>query len=819
MEDIEKVRAWATAKKLDEHTADQLLINGFNSIESLSLLTLEDIQTFDIPLGQEKMLMRAVDKTFVKETQVSGASNMAPDDAEPQSDRRAGSSITGSGLDVHPHQRDGDDPYIWALMDQLKTNQFSATVLPETSQNGTQQGTVPGVSNIFSWQDPQLCLKSVPIVDSKHLDIIDFVCSNVFQSDINNESLISQANGGQLVFKSGPVKPKLESITLCQWSMANISIMYKLLETGALNSQNYLDYMSYSKRIYQLITCYDMVSVFFYDREYRCLQHQHKFRWCTDVPHLQTVFLRPRFQQPNYNNVNMSNSSKSWGKGTSKPTGYASYTNAGKEICRRVKSLRDLNLKVWQLELENDFDKSFLLNGIENGFDIISKFEIPSFVELKNHPSANPKNPLYDKAHAQILIEIENGNYLFAQSTPKIISPLGIIPKPDGGVRIIHDCSRPEGTSVNDLVGEFPKQKFQTIDDAAKLVASNYFLAKVDLKSAYRSVRISKQSQQVTGFKWVFPNGIEHTLYDCKLPFGAKLAPSIFHRLSQAVKRMMSRRGFTIVAYLDDFLIFEPTQARCLEALNTLVRLLCSLGFLIKSCKLNWASAVVHGGRVFLRRIINSFTCLRQDWHKIRVQGELLADITWWQDFIASFNGKSLILDKIPVTSVITDACRSGGGGFHDLDWFYVNWEQDFPGCSSFHINELEAFSVILAAKRWSSSWENKRVIVLCDNMATVACINKCTCRNKILMGFLRELFWLSASFNFHIKAVHVPGSSNVLADHISRLQESSSFEFFMRYCLPQPLFISQLYEHMSNAALSFLLFRHTGHQGSEGTR
>ncbi|CAC5393969.1 unnamed protein product [Mytilus coruscus] len=142
--------------------------------------------------------------------------------------------------------------------------------------------------------------------------------------------------------------------------------------------------------------------------------------------------------------------------------------------------------------------------------------------------------------------------------------------------------------------------------------------------------------------------------------------------------------------------------------------------------KLNWASAVVHGGRVFLRRIINSFTCLRQDWHKIRVQGELLADITWWQDFIASFNGKSLILDKIPVTSVITDACRSGGGGFHDLDWFYVNWEQDFPGCSSFHINELEAFSVILAAKRWSSSWENKRVIVLCDNMATVACINKC---------------------------------------------------------------------------------------------
>ncbi|CAC5394900.1 unnamed protein product [Mytilus coruscus] len=243
---------------------------------------------------------------------------------------------------------------------------------------------------------------------------------------------------------------------------------------------------------------------------------------------------------------------------------------------------------------------------------------------------------------------------------------MGIIPKPDGGVRIIHDCSRPVGSSVNDHVSDFPKQKFQTIEDAAKLVSSNYFLAKVDLKSAYRSVRISKKSQQVTGFNWIFPNGEQHTFVDCKLPFGAKLAPNIFHRLSQAVRRMMSRKGFTIIAYLDDFLICEPTKTRCLDALNTLLNLLCALGFLISwskvvgpcqkitflgieidstlmelrlpndklsklkqdlaeflqrqraskkqlqslAGKLNWASAVVHGGRVFLRRIITAFSRL-----------------------------------------------------------------------------------------------------------------------------------------------------------------------------------------------------------------
>jgi hypothetical protein len=58
--------------------------------------------------------------------------------------------------------------------------------------------------------------------------------------------------------------------------------------------------------------------------------------------------------------------------------------------------------------------------------------------------------------------------------------------------------------------------------------------------------------QEVTGSQWTFPDGREYTFIDKKLPFGSKLAPGIFHRLSQAMRRMMSRRGFTIVAYYQD---------------------------------------------------------------------------------------------------------------------------------------------------------------------------------------------------------------------------------------------------------------------------
>ncbi|XP_076116596.1 uncharacterized protein LOC143084063 [Mytilus galloprovincialis] len=350
-------------------------------------------------------------------------------------------------------------------------------------------------------------------------------------------------------------------------------------------------------------------------------------------------------------------------------------------------------------------------------------------------------------------------------------------------------------------------------------------MAIVDLKSAYRSVGISRCSQQVTGLQWTFPDGQTHTFIDKKLPFGSKLAPGIFHRLSQAIRRMMSRRGFTVIAYLDDFFICECTKQRCALGLRVLIDLLRKLGFAISwskvfdpcqklvflgveidsttlelrlhltkleqlraelaefkqrkhvskkqlqslAGKLNWASSVVHGGRVFLRRIIDGITKLKHDWHKMRLGGDILHDIHLWYNFMSTFNGKSLLLNTDPVTSVYTDACKTGAGGIFGTDWFYVNWKEDFPFAQSLHINEQEAFAVALAAKRWAKCWQNRHVFIFCDNSSTVSCINKCTSKNKLLMTFLRELFWLSASYNFHLVAIHLPGKENDMADAVSR--------------------------------------------------
>lgn len=240
-----------------------------------------------------------------------------------------------------------------------------------------------------------------------------------------------------------------------------------------------------------------------------------------------------------------------------------------------------LKYKAWEDELKYDLDKNFLLCGIKNGFDIIDSDADPSQARCNNHPSAQPNSPLYAKATEQINIEIQNGNYIEIHEPPVIISPLGVIPKPDGGVRLIHDCSRLQGLSVNDYVSNKEKHKYSSVDSASKLVHKGYYMAKVDLKSAYRSVPISTKSQLVTGIRWEFPDKTRY-FYDCKLPFGSSLAPGIFHRLSQAVVRMMSRRGFNcIVAYLDDFFICAPSRKECASIMGTLIRLLRKLGFMI----------------------------------------------------------------------------------------------------------------------------------------------------------------------------------------------------------------------------------------------
>ena len=113
--------------------------------------------------------------------------------------------------------------------------------------------------------------------------------------------------------------------------------------------------------------------------------------------------------------------------------------------------------------------------------------------------------------------------------------------------------------------------------------------------------------------------------------------------------------------------------------------------------KLNFCAGVVFGGRVFLRRIIDSINLLKGDNHKMKLSADIRADISWWQSFMSTFNGKSMLLDRQHIQSVFTDSCTQAAGGIYQGDWFYINWEIDGPLCPT---------CILTRRKSWPHSWQ-----------------------------------------------------------------------------------------------------------------
>ena len=420
--------------------------------------------------------------------------------------------------------------------------------------------------------------------------------------------------------------------------------------------------------------------------------------------------------------------------------------------------------------------------------------------------------------------------------------------------------------SLNSHNTENETFKFQTMDDALKHIKTGSYLAKVDIRKAYMHVPVHPSNYWATGISRQFELKENQEfkfayLYDTKLPFGASKAPGIFHRLSQAITRIMRSQGFTVIAYLDDFLLIEDSYERCLESFNMLIDLLQTLGFsinwgkvvypcqrltflgieidtisrrltlpkrkiaeirdILQLClwktkltkwelqsligKLNCACQMIHGGCAFLRRIMDFCNKLIKPNHQIRLNSHVKADHYWWINHMKTFNGFTEIIDRSPLPQHVfsTDACPTGGGAQFGYNWLYSNWEADFPYSSGLHINKLDVFTVYLAIQRWKDQFKNKWIVIYIDNSCTLTWINKGTASCPLVMSWLRDIFWFSAISNFRITARYINTSDNVNLDTISRLVDPKYAHRFLALIASGQILISN--SNVSNNTLSML--------------
>lgn len=161
-------------------------------------------------------------------------------------------------------------------------------------------------------------------------------------------------------------------------------------------------------------------------------------------------------------------------------------------------------MEAWERELPPDYpSRQFLLEGIKDGFRITNKGVSMDRVFVGNYKSSTAPR-VRDVVESQICEELRNDRYRICNAPKTVTSALGAIPKPQSDkVRIIHDCSRPFGHSVNDRADNRPFS-YQSLQDALANVHQGDWMAKLDLASAYRSVRVHEKDYDVTGVAWIF---------------------------------------------------------------------------------------------------------------------------------------------------------------------------------------------------------------------------------------------------------------------------------------------------------------------------
>ncbi len=424
-----------------------------------------------------------------------------------------------------------------------------------------------------------------------------------------------------------------------------------------------------------------------------------------------------------------------------------------------------------------------------------------------------------------------------------VCSPLKTVPKKGNAAkfRIIHHLSYPHGRSVNSFTADWPCP-LAGFDNAIRIIrqlGQGCYLAKVDVKAAYRCIPVRPADWPLLGMHWQDAYYFHRTL-----PFGLRSACHLWERYATAMEWIIRTQFHVqqVTHYVDDTFLANRTMdlctrdlARCkagmaalgapdaaektegpataltylgiridsvamsisldasklasiIELLNQwCARSTCSLRQLQSLIgTLQWAAYVVRHGRTFLQYLRDLVVAHDDsphvfDEHAIRLTDEAQDDLRWWQQYLAQWNGVSLLweqqwLDHSSILQPHTDACVEGFAAVCGTQWFHGRWspEQELAARDASMDRDSmpwkELFAIVAAAATWGLRWERRKVIFFTDCMPIVQALTKGSSRTRRIMQLIRALHYYAARHHFVYRAQHIAGVHNVIADELSRV-------------------------------------------------
>lgn len=199
---------------------------------------------------------------------------------------------------------------------------------------------------------------------------------------------------------------------------------------------------------------------------------------------------------------------------------------------------------------------------------------------------------------------------------------------------------------------------------------------------------------------------------------------------------------------------------------------------------LSFAAKVVRAGRIFLRRMIDQLKRI-PSWAFAATQFPLSdsfhRDVKWWTVFVREWNGKSLIKGNEwhpkakNCVEIHTDACSTGYGALCNEEWFAGKWtaaeEEEARRGERDSMPWKELHVIVRAAATWGGNWRGMHVRLRSDCQPVVDAWQKGDSRCEAQASLLRTLLYLTATHDFTLTILHIPGVDNVHADLLSRGQ------------------------------------------------
>ena len=170
---------------------------------------------------------------------------------------------------------------------------------------------------------------------------------------------------------------------------------------------------------------------------------------------------------------------------------------------------------------------------------------------------------------------------------------------------------------------------------------------------------------------------------------------------------------------------------------------------------------------------------LKEHWRFLQSLDTLLpwtetisAHLDWWQNPTNVMKGSDLH-PKDHSIQLFTDASNEGWGTHLEQTSAKGLWSDREK---RLHINVLELKAVSLALQRFKDQCQNQTVLVATDNSTVVAYINKQGGTHSA------EIMTWCHHYQITLKARHIPGCLNVMADLLSRSNQVQSTEWSLHH-------------------------------------